>query len=59
MNAPEPTQLQKYIDNLVDKIASKEGGCSRLRKATKVEFWLIYYNFSTLYPNFSNLALAL
>jgi hypothetical protein len=48
MNSPEPTQLQKYIDNLVDKIASKEGGCSRLRKATKVEFWIHRPNYTTV-----------
>jgi hypothetical protein len=32
--------IYNYIDNLVEKIAKKEGGCSRNRKAEKVEFWI-------------------
>jgi hypothetical protein len=48
MNALEPTQLQKYIDNLVEKIAAKEGGCSRNRKPDKVEFWIHRPNYTTV-----------
>jgi len=48
MNALEPTQLQKYIDNLVEKIAAKEGGCSRNRKSDKVEFWIHRPNYTTV-----------
>jgi hypothetical protein len=48
MNAPEQTLLQKYIDRLVDLIAQKEGGCSRLRKSDKVEFWIHRPNYTTV-----------
>jgi hypothetical protein len=48
MTTPEQTPLQKYIDRLVDLVAQKEGGCSRLRKPTKVEFWVHRPNYTTV-----------
>ena len=40
--------IYNYIDNLVEKIARKEGGCSRNRKAEKVEFWIHRPNYTTV-----------
>jgi hypothetical protein len=40
--------INNYIDNLVEKIAKKEGGCSRNRKAEKVEFWIHRPNYTTV-----------
>lgn len=43
---PEQTPLQKYIDNIVDRIATKEGACTRNRKSDKVEFWIVRPNYT-------------
>jgi len=40
--------VNNYIDNLVKKIAAKEGGCSRNRKPEKVEFWIHRPNYTTV-----------
>jgi hypothetical protein len=40
--------INNYIDNLVEKIANKEGGCSRNRKPEKVEFWIHRPNYTTV-----------
>ncbi len=40
--------VYNYIDNLVEKIATKEGGCSRNRKPEKVEFWIHRPNYTTV-----------
>ena len=40
--------INNYIDNLVFKIAAKEGGCSRNRKPEKVEFWIYRPNYTTV-----------
>jgi hypothetical protein len=40
--------VNNYIDNLVKKIAAKEGGCSRNRKPEKVEFWIHRPTYTTV-----------
>ena len=46
MNKPEQTPINKYIDRIVDLIATHEGACARNRKADRVEFWIGRPNYT-------------